>query len=100
MKKLKVWIGRTEAIIPDEDVHMCERNPSARRLYTKLQLLYDRPTDYRRGEWKGSRVMAEIPNYMFPEIEEEEYAEFIAAKILDRKGSPILVEDIKNREHS
>ena len=67
---MKLWIRRTEAIIPD-DVYesVVERHPENRIVYTKLYVFYDKPID-------SARIVCEAPNYMFPEIREGECIEF------------------------
>jgi len=69
---MKLWIKRTEADIPD-DVYesVIERYPDRRIFYTKLYVFYDKPDDF-----ANARLMCEVPNYMFPEIEEGECVEF------------------------
>jgi hypothetical protein len=71
---MKLWIGRTEAIIPD-DVYesVVERHPEKRIVYTKLYVFYDKPSD---KEFDTARIVCEVPNYMFPEIGEGECVEF------------------------
>jgi hypothetical protein len=70
---MKLWIARTEANIPyDVD---CS-NDTEKLYYTKLYVLYDKPS----GNWndllRDVRKMCEVPNYMFPEIKEKECVEF------------------------
>jgi hypothetical protein len=75
---MKIWILRTEAYIPDDVYESVERHPENRIFYTKLYVLYDKPTNI---TIKDVRIMCEIPNYMFPEIKEEECCEFESFKI-------------------
>lgn len=69
---MKLWIKRTEADIPD-DVYksLTERYPDRRIFYTKLYIFYDNPDDV-----ANARLICEVPNYMFPDIEEDECVEF------------------------
>ena len=74
---MKIWIARTEAELPDiESQNYIERHPEAAYIYTKLFVYYDKPGwDHYSKMWIG-RKMAEVPNYMFPEIKENEVIEF------------------------
>ena len=72
---MKLWIGRTEADIPDDVYESVERHPENRIVYTKLQVFYDKPVGI-------AREMCEVPNYMFPEIGEGECVEFESTRKL------------------
>lgn len=71
---MKLWIARTEADIP-EDVweRITYYHPEDKWIYTKLYVLYDKPSD---KTLEDVRKMCEVPNYMFPEIKEGECVEF------------------------
>ena len=73
---MKLWIARTEANISDDIYEHVYCEDSARLHFTKLYVLYDKPS----GNWndlsRDVRKMCEIPNYMFPEIKERECMEF------------------------
>ncbi len=71
-----IWIARTKPEVPEDMEHFVERHPEKEKEYTKLLVCYDEP--YYKGlenTWY-SRVMAEAPSYMFPEIEPGECVEF------------------------
>lgn len=70
-----IWIARDEAIIPDDMEHFIERHPEKRYEYAKLHIFYDTP-EWVSDHWQNARDMCEIPNYMYPEIEEGVCVEF------------------------
>ena len=72
----KIWIGRTEAEIPEDVERAVERHPERRITYTKLFVFYDQPFFDRENNRWVSRSMAEAPSYMFPYIKEGECREF------------------------
>ena len=76
-----IWMGRSDAVIPEDMVHFVERHPEAALNYTKLVIFYDKPLEFQHrqngyGKFVGARVMCEVPNYMFPEIHSGEFVEF------------------------
>lgn len=70
-----IWLYRTEANIPEDQVHHCERYPMDVYLFTKLYILYDKPSN-KKFCLSECRKMCEVPNYMFQEIEEGQCIEF------------------------
>jgi len=75
-----LWIARDAAVVPDSARDLCDEYPEQRRLRTRLAVYYDKPQwDAYRKAWTCAREMAEIPNYMYPEIAERQCRRFVDA---------------------
>ena len=67
-----LWIGREEIVYGQDDYVPDDIPDNEGRLF----LFYDRPVEFRDGEFKGVRKMAELPGYMCPDIKDGEVAIF------------------------
>ena len=73
-----LWIARDSAVVPDSARRLCDEYPEQRRLRTRLAVYYDKPQwDAYRKVWACAREMADIPNYMYPEIAEGQCRRFV-----------------------
>ena len=72
-----IYIARDNAMVPDDMAHYIERHPEDEIQYAKLHIFYDTPIWNASGYWGCAREMAEIPNYMFPEVKQGECLEFL-----------------------
>lgn len=61
---VKLWIARDQEYIDEDNI---EHRGKLHIFYDTPILLSDRGSKY----WGASRVISEIPNYMFPSIKEE-----------------------------
>lgn len=71
-KVLTLYIARDERTYKKDDTDHLE-------VYGKLHIFYDTPI-LRDGKWELSRLIGEIPGYMFPDIKEKECRKFISFK--------------------
>ena len=76
---MKLWIGRDNAIIPEDMEHYIERHPEDEIRYAKLHIFYDKPI-WRGNHWGCAREMCEVKNYMVQEIKMGELVEFESHK--------------------
>ena len=73
-----LWIARDSAVIPSTVRQLCDAYPEQRRLRTRLTVYYDKPQwDAYQKAWTCAREMADIPNYMYPEIAEGQCRRFV-----------------------
>lgn len=72
---MKFWIGRDNAIIPEDMENYIERHPKDEIRYAKLHIFYDKPT-WCGNHWGCAREMCNVKNYMFQEIKMGELVEF------------------------
>ena len=72
---MKLWIGRDNAIVPEDMEHYIERHPEDEIRYAKLHIFYDIPI-WCYDHWRCAREMCEVKNYMFQEIKMGELVEF------------------------
>lgn len=81
---MKLWVGRTNVRFAEDfddridQMNYLERHPEKEWMFTKLLVLYDKPSKIHFIEELDARIACEIPNYMFPEIEPGECIEFIS----------------------
>ena len=77
---MKLWIGRDNAIVPEDMEHYIERHPEDEIRYAKLHIFYDKPiwcgNSWSGNHWGCAREMCQVENYMFPEIKMGELVEF------------------------
>ena len=78
-----IYVARDNAVVPEDMVHYIERHPEKEIEFAKLHIFYDTPIWNSngmscQGHWECARQMAEVPNYMFPEIKQGECLEFQA----------------------
>lgn len=74
IERHKVWVARSRQTEGEFD----------RDIPGKLFMFYDGPPKYntQTHKWEEARCLGEIPNYMFPKIEEGQCVEFTYNKFL------------------